>query len=268
MQTLFQIVFGFVVFFILFTVIEKVFPAIKTKPIFRQGYRLDLAYWVLAPTLNVLIKKICVFAVIILVALVLGLELNQNIVKGFGPVAQQPPGLLVLEIVFLGDLIGYWTHRWFHQASLWKIHAIHHSSTELDWLSSVRVHPLNQAIGNSISVAIMLALGFPLTLLAAYLPFLIIYAVLLHANVSWSFGPLRYVIASPAFHRWHHTSESQGLDKNFAGLFPLFDIVFGTFYLPKDKQPSEFGVLDNDIPETLLGQLLYPFRRKKQPADL
>ena len=53
------------------------------------------------------------------------------------------------------------------------------------------------------------------------------YAIFVHANVPWSFGPLRYVIATPAFHRWHHAAEEQGLNHNFAGLFPLFDLLFG-----------------------------------------
>ena len=263
MQIINQIVIGFVVFFLLFTAIEKSFPAIKQKKIFRKGFVLDLAYWVMAPTINTLIKKICVFAVVVLIALLLGLDLNENVAKGFGPIAQQPQWLLIIEILFFGDLISYWTHRWFHRSRLWKIHAIHHSSTHLDWLSSVRVHPFNQAISNSISVAILLSLGFPLDILKGYLPFLIVYSVLLHANVSWTYGPLRYVIASPAFHRWHHTTETYGLDKNFAGLFPIIDIIFGTFYLPKHQQAQEFGVLDNDIPDSLIGQLLYPFKRSQ-----
>jgi len=70
------------------------------------------------------------------------------------------------------------------------------------------------------------------------------------------------VIASPTFHRWHHTSEREGLDKNFAGLLAFLDVIFGTFYLPKGQQPRCFGVEGEDVPPTLLGQLLYPFRRR------
>jgi len=51
-----------------------------------------------------------------------------------------------------------------------------------------------------------------------------------------SVGPLRAVLASPRFHRWHHTSAKEGRDKNFAGLLPLWDILFGTYYMP-DLQP-------------------------------
>ena len=72
--------------------------------------------------------------------------------------------------------------------------------------------------------------------LAAYLPALGIVALLQHANVPWTFGPLRYAIASPAFHAWHHASEERGRDKNFAALFPIWDLAFGTYYLPREQR--------------------------------
>jgi len=90
----------------------------------------------------------------------------------------------------------------------------------------------------------------------------------IHANVNWSFGPLRYVIATPLFHRWHHTSESEGLDKNFAGMLPIWDMLFGTFYMPKGKVPTEFGVYGEAIPEDFIGQMLYPFKRQKERSKL
>ena len=79
-------------------------------------------------------------------------------------------------------------------------------------------------------------LGFSPAAVAAYIPFLTCYAVFLHANVSWGFGRLGWLVASPKFHRWHHTSEDEGLDKNFAGLLPLFDVAFGTYYMPNDRR--------------------------------
>jgi sterol desaturase/sphingolipid hydroxylase (fatty acid hydroxylase superfamily) len=69
------------------------------------------------------------------------------------------------------------------------------------------------------------------------------------------------LILSGAF--WHHTSEEEGLDKNFSGLFPFIDVAFGTFYMPADRQPQRFGILNSDVPEGLLGQLAYPFRARR-----
>ena len=108
----------------------------------------------------------------------------------------------------------------------------------------------------------VLLLGFPPGVLAGYVPFLTLYALLLHANVSWDFGPLRLVLASPAFHRWHHTTEAEGLDKNFAGLFPFLDLGFGSLYLPRGRRPERFGLLGDVIPQSLWSQLAYPFRRR------
>jgi len=129
------------------------------------------------------------------------------------------------------------------------VHAIHHSSEQLDWLSAVRVHPLNDIVSRTAQVLPFLLLGFAARVVVPVLPFLTVYAIAVHANVSWDFGPLRAVLASPRFHRWHHSSRPEGLDRNFAGLFPFWDIVFGTYYLPRDRSPQRFGVLDEDLPE-------------------
>jgi sterol desaturase/sphingolipid hydroxylase (fatty acid hydroxylase superfamily) len=181
-------------------------------------------------------------------------------------IANQPQWMLILEMLVFGDLIAYWSHRAFHSGRLWPFHAVHHSSRELDWLSSVRLHPVNEMLGRSLQVIPFVLLGFPITLLVAYVPFLTFYALLEHANINWSFGPLRYVISTPLFHRWHHTSESEGLDKNFAGLFPFWDMLFGTFYMPDGQVPSEFGVHGQKFPETFVGQMIYPFAsQRRQP---
>ena len=74
-----------------------------------------------------------------------------------------------------------------------------------------------------------------------------------------SVGPLHAVLASPRFHRWHHTSPKEGRDTNFAGLLPLWDILFGTYSMLA-SQPARFGIHDA-VSTDLLGQLIWPFRR-------
>lgn len=80
-----------------------------------------------------------------------------------------------------------------------------------------------------IQASALVGLGFTPLAVAAYVPFLTFYAIFVHANVSWGLGPLGWLIASPKFHRWHHTSEDEGLDKNLAGLFPWLDLLFRTY---------------------------------------
>ncbi|MDJ0836299.1 MAG: sterol desaturase family protein [Acidobacteriota bacterium] len=245
--------------------LEKLFPAVREKPLLRKGVGTDLIYWFFTPVVTKAISKATVIIAVIPVALLLGLEPGPELAEGFGPIARQPMWLIALEMLVFGDFLGYWIHRLFHAPRLWPFHAVHHSSTGLDWLSSVRVHPVNDLLGKVLRVVILLCLGFPLNALAAYVPFLVFYALLLHANVPWSFGPLRYVIASPLFHRRHHSSEVP--DKNFAGLFPIFDILFGTFYMPKGEQPSRFGVSGSPLPDSFPAQMIYPFRRTQESAS-
>jgi sterol desaturase/sphingolipid hydroxylase (fatty acid hydroxylase superfamily) len=68
------------------------------------------------------------------------------------------------------------------------------------------------------------------------------------------------VLAGPVFHRWHHTAADQGGKKNYASTFPILDILFGTFYMPPDKLPADYGIADRDFPPSFGGQMIYPFR--------
>jgi sterol desaturase/sphingolipid hydroxylase (fatty acid hydroxylase superfamily) len=184
-----------------------------------------------------------------------------------GIVSGLPLGVQFLLFLAMADVIGYWSHRAFHRlAVLWKFHAVHHSSTNLDWLSSARVHPINDVANNVLLAAPLLFLGFAPAAFAAYVPFLTLYTIMLHANVSWTFGRLGKVIASPTYHRWHHSAEAEALNKNFSGLLPCIDILFGTFYMPKGVQPTEFGVVDQAVPDGFFGQMAHPFRRQKDAA--
>jgi len=243
--------------------VEKRWPALD-RPRFRPGMFTDLLYWFFTPLVTRTITVTGLVVAVLALGWVQGIGLSAE--TGIEPLiadawVQTLPGwvqgvLLVLTL----DFLGYWIHRWFHRGRLWAFHAVHHSSIHLDWLSSVRIHPVNDLIGGVIRVVIALVLGFDPLHLAVAVPFFAVHGLLLHANVHWDFGPLRYVLASPRFHRWHHTSEREGLDRNFAGLFPIWDLVFGTLYLPRDRQPEVFGTVD-PLPTGLFGQLWYPFRK-------
>ena len=107
----------------------------------------------------------------------------------------------------------------------------------------------------------MLFLGFSPESVSVMATFNLIYSAMVHANLNWTFGPFKYLFASPVFHRWHHTSQIEGMDKNFAPTFPLLDIVFGTFYMPEGRLPESYGVPGSDIPEGFWGQMAWPFRQ-------
>ena len=124
----------------------------------------------------------------------------------------------------------------------------------------MRVHPLNDLLAKLVRVIPFFVLGFTPTVLAAYVPALLLLGILLHANVPWSFGPLRYLLVTPQFHHWHHTAQREALDRNFAIHLPLIDWLFDTYYLPKDVWPERYGIEGNPVPSGYLKQLVHPFR--------
>ncbi|MBD2461986.1 sterol desaturase family protein [Oscillatoria sp. FACHB-1407] len=263
----------FVVLTLVFGVLERFFPSIPEQPKWRRGVWLDTFYWFFTQLVTQVISLGAIALAAVPFYLLLGritiqngtlsLDVNQ-ILAGYGAVSYLPLWVQGLIMIVVGDLIGYWTHRWHHSRQLWSIHAIHHSSEMIDWLTAMRLHPLNDIISRVCQATPLLLLGFSPMAVDVYVVLLTSHIALIHANVSWTFGPFRYVISSPAFHRWHHTTEELGAGKNFAGLFPVFDLIFGTFYMPQGEQPREFGLIGEKIKETFLDQLLFPYRTWKR----
>jgi sterol desaturase/sphingolipid hydroxylase (fatty acid hydroxylase superfamily) len=176
-------------------------------------------------------------------------------------VAAQPVWLQFIEILFVVDFMTYWVHRAFHRVPwLWSFHAIHHSSLQMDWLAGSRMHLFDVLVTRAAAFIPVFALGFAQPALYAYLAFVSVHAVYIHANVRWRWPGVRWAIATPEYHHWHHSSEQEGIDRNFAGFLPLWDVVFGTAYQP-GHWPSRYGTVQFQPPEDYIGQLLYPLRR-------
>ena len=255
------VLIGFVVLLLAFRALQLLRPRDKRLPLLRRGFWTDLAYWAFTPLVTKAVTRAVVIIAIVPVALLAYGKVDKDLLlHGFGPAARLPLWLQAVLILVLGDFIGYWMHRWFHGERLWRFHAVHHSSVDLDWLSAVRLHPVNDALMRVAGAVPLLALGLAPVALAGVAPVLTLMAILVHANLDWDWGPLRAVVASPRFHRWHHTDEASARDKNFAGLLPLWDILFGTYYMPRDRVPQSFGTA-TAVPGNLLGQMVFPFRR-------
>ena len=261
-----SILIGFVVLLALFRLVQLFQPRHRRLPILRRGFWTDVVYWAFTPLVTRIVTRTCVVVAAALVALVIYGKVDRDVIlQGYSPVSKLPVWAQGLGILALGDFIGYWTHRAFHRRGLWNYHAVHHSSVDVDWLSAVRLHPVNDVVMRVASAIPVLLVGFAPLALAGVVPLLTFLAILVHANLDWDWGPFRTAIASPRFHRWHHTDETEARDKNFAGLLPLWDIMFGTYYMPKDRRPVAFGTA-TPVPPSLVGQLLFPFRRKQEPT--
>ncbi len=185
---------------------------------------------------------------------------------GVGPLSGLNFWVQMVIYLLATDLIMYTSHRFFHKETLWRYHAIHHAPEHLDWTSTFRFHPVNIAFYSVLADAILLLMGVAPEVLVSLAAFQIFMSAFVHADLNWNFGPFRYVLASPVFHRWHHTSPAEGGESNFAPTFPFIDLIFGTFYMPEGKIPVEFGCDDPNFPARFDQQMAYPFVKPKQAA--
>jgi lathosterol oxidase len=159
-------------------------------------------------------------------------------------VAALPLVVQVAAIVGVSDLAQYWIHRLFHTVpALWRVHAVHHSSTAMDWLAGSRLHVIDVLATRGLVLVPVFLLRFDRRALYAYLV------------LVW----LDYVITTPRGHHWHHAV--QPIDRNFAVHLPILDRLFGTQHLPGDAWPDHYGVDAPDVPEGWWAQLRFPFRR-------
>jgi sterol desaturase/sphingolipid hydroxylase (fatty acid hydroxylase superfamily) len=245
-------------------VLEFLMPCNPDQPKLRKGMLTDILYFFVMPLLTRLVR-ILLMAIGIYVVMHNAKpdDVMSFITSGYGALSKLPVWGQSAIAFILSDILIYWLHRWFHSARMWPFHAIHHSSEHVDWLSTYRFHPINSWISFTMVDVLMLFLGFSPIAITQMAAFNTIYSVMVHSNVNWTFGPFRYLFASPVFHRWHHTAQAEGMDKNFAPTFPLLDIMFGTFYMPEGRRPERYGVDGANIPSGFFSQMIWPFRQRR-----
>jgi len=161
--------------------------------------------------------------------------------------------------LLLVDFFYYWFHRLQHTGILWPQHRLHHSDACLNVLTTHRHNWLEE----SARLCFML---LPMQLIFDIKPVHIgfmgtvitLWVYLLHANLRFSFGPFTPIIAGPQYHRIHHSIESAHHNKNFATYFPVWDIVFGTYYRPKRGEFPETGV-NGVTSDASWREIIWPF---------
>jgi sterol desaturase/sphingolipid hydroxylase (fatty acid hydroxylase superfamily) len=173
--------------------------------------------------------------------------------------ARVSPGWTLVLALFIGDFTAYWRHRLEHTRWLWPAHAIHHSDTEMTWLTGNRFHPINSLTTVVIDNVMLALLGVPAWAIAANEFLRHYYGEFIHADVPWTYGMLGRIFVSPVMHRWHHARDVEGAGSNFATVFSVFDQVFGTYYVP-GRCSVPLGVTEH-VGQGLARPLLYPFQR-------
>jgi len=236
---------------LVFVPLERAFALVRAQRILRFGWRTDLAHFFVSH----LLVQVLALLTLAPATLLLGGVVSPRLQAW---VAAQPLLLQFALALVIADLFQYGVHRAFHRVPwLWRFHAIHHSSREMDWLAGSRLHLVDVIVTRAITFMPLFVLGFAPRALMAYLVFVAFQAVALHANLRFRFGWLRWLFATPAFHHWHHAVAP--VDKNFAIHLPLIDRLFGTAFEPGGF-PEHYGTLGNRVPEGWGRQLLWPLR--------
>lgn len=241
---------------VIFIPLERLLPLHREQKLFRRAWANDVVFLLLNSLLSKLGLLGVIAGTIFLAASAVPSSLQAKI-------HALPYWVQLPLAIALSDLGFYWIHRMFHTIPwLWRFHSVHHSIEELDWLAGSRIHPVDQILTKGVSLVPVLALGFSDWVIGAYAFLYQWQTILIHSNARIPFGPLRLLLASPEFHHWHHSSDREARDRNFAAQLPLFDILFGTLHMPRGRMPRSYG-LDEPMPQRYAYQILYPFLRDR-----
>ncbi|HET7734469.1 MAG TPA: sterol desaturase family protein [Nocardioidaceae bacterium] len=235
----------------------------RQVPVLRDGWRTDVTYFFMS---HVLVQ----FILILVTASTSTVAARFAVPHVKDAVGSMPGWAQFLLAVFVADVAQATLHRAYHRITvLWRFHAVHHSSRDLDWLAGSRVHFVETVATRSIVLLPLLVLGFSTPAVNAYVILVGLQAVVAHANIGIRFGWLEYLIVLPRYHHWHHARHLDYWDRNYAIHLPLVDMLMGSFKLPRDGSwPEEYGVLKLEtVPRGIVAQHLMPFRGDREYAD-
>lgn len=244
------IVFGLATLAVIFVPLERLFP-LHGRRVLRRGWRTDVVHY--------LVNGTALKFGLIATAVGAGGFLRALVPEPLRlAVAASPTWVQIVAGLAISAVGNYAGHRAAHEIPLlWRFHRVHHNVREMDWLAANHLHPVDETFIRSAAVLPLYALGFGRVGLGAFAIVVTLQAVFIHANLKAGFGPLRWLIATPQFHHWHHAREPRAHNSNFAGEFPVLDAIFGTLYLPVHRWPAQYG-LDDVEPAGYLRQLAWP----------
>lgn len=179
------------------------------------------------------------------------------------PVLVQAAAILVIAEFFF-----YWTHRWGHRVELlWRFHSIHHVVGRVYWNNSGRFHPVDLVLNWMFYFAPLFLFGVSPEVIAAFLTLNAVTGLLEHANIDFEAGFLNRFFNTAQLHRWHHSTVIGESSTNFGKVLSVWDQVFGTYLLPRDRDVERVGVDTDPIPPEALKQMSYPFRRRRRTQE-
>lgn len=171
----------------------------------------------------------------------------------------------ILLFLILVDFVQFIAHYLLHRFDfLWKFHKIHHAQEQLGFASTRHFHWFEYVVFKPLLFIPFSMLGYGAQeYVIYYLWFGYFFAFLSHCNIKVNWGILNYILINPDTHYWHHAKNTPGrFGVNFASVFNFWDLMFNTFYLPKNhKEKPQLGVHEQkEIPGNFLGQMAHPFK--------
>ena len=166
--------------------------------------------------------------------------------------------LLVCEFCY------YWMHRISHtNKHLWRLHSIHHGAERVYWANSGRFHFIDAFLGSAAYFLPLILLGTSQEVIVLILTISAITGFMEHINIDFNMGSLNYVFNTAQLHRWHHSIIEKESNTNYGKVLIIWDLIFGTFLFPKNKNVGRVGIKGKTIPVRFMQQFTYPFRRYK-----
>nr|WP_189770590.1 sterol desaturase family protein [Thalassotalea marina] len=152
---------------------------------------------------------------------------------------------LTLAFAFIAqDFLYYWFHRASHTVHwLWAAHVVHHSSTYMNFSTAFRQSVMYPIVGMWLFWLPLVLIGFEPQLVFAIVAINLAFQFFVHTRWVKSLGILDYIFNTPSHHRVHHATNSEYIDKNFAGVLIIWDKLFGTFVAERADLTTKFGIV-------------------------
>jgi len=236
--------------------IERACPAERDQP--SRNITLNLCYSIIQGSIAYALTPLASgLAIIAVNALGGGLFLLPSV--GWGIVWAIPLYLLTV------DLSEYLFHRAQHTSRfLWSMHSLHHSDQSLNITTTTRHFWIESGLKALFVYPLVGLLFRPSTIVITAYTVATYWNFVVHMNVRLSFGRFWFLLNSPHYHRIHHGASQVYANRNFVGLFPIYDILLGTQYRPKKGEYPATGLDGGDAPRSIFEAVLWPVNRYLQ----
>ncbi|MEN9727204.1 MAG: hypothetical protein RL434_1570 [Pseudomonadota bacterium] len=147
----------------------------------------------------------------------------------------------VLLLVVLHDFLYYWSHRAHHRIRLlWAAHVTHHSSPRYNLSTALRQNITYPLVATWAIWLPLVLIGFdPITVIFV-VAINLFYQFFVHTQMVDKLGPLEWLLSTPSHHRVHHGRNPQYIDRNYGGIFIIWDRIFGTF--TPEEEAVDYGI--------------------------